>query len=91
MIGKDYVLHARCNRISLLLANLFLTCCIDPHRVYLINCLVPILNGLSTRRSVAARARQVSDMIEGHLSSLVDGEVCVISGILWLSFSVLCI
>ena len=46
-----------------------------PPRVYLINCMVAVLNGLSSRRSVASRAQQLSDLVEGHLTALVSGEV----------------
>ncbi|GAX74715.1 hypothetical protein CEUSTIGMA_g2163.t1 [Chlamydomonas eustigma] len=51
---------------------------IDPsaHRIYLINCIVAILNGLPARkRSMISRAQLLSDMLEGHLSALVGSEV----------------
>lgn len=50
---------------------------LDPaaHRIYLINCLLAITSALSARRVVLPRVQQLSDVIEGHISALVGGEV----------------
>mmetsp|Transcript_20960 Transcript_20960/g.45865 ORF Transcript_20960/g.45865 Transcript_20960/m.45865 type:complete len:707 (+) Transcript_20960:171-2291(+) len=50
---------------------------LDPaaHRIYLINCLSSVMNALGSRSSAAPRVRHLADMVEGHVSALVGGEV----------------
>ncbi|MEW5300794.1 MAG: hypothetical protein WDW36_003699 [Sanguina aurantia] len=50
---------------------------LDPaaHSVYLINCLSAVWGALSARAAASVRARQVGDMIEGHVSTLVAGQL----------------
>lgn len=50
---------------------------LDPsaHRVYLINCLSLMHSVLATHPCAATRSRMLADVIEGHVSALVGGEV----------------
>uniref|UniRef100_A0A7S0RHC7 Conserved oligomeric Golgi complex subunit 6 n=1 Tax=Chlamydomonas leiostraca TaxID=1034604 RepID=A0A7S0RHC7_9CHLO len=50
---------------------------IDPsaRHVYLINCLAAATSALVHRPSAAGRIRQLADVVDGHISALVGGEV----------------